>query len=220
MTDLVRFRIFSFRNDSPPDTTKERLAVVRSSLFALRWFVALLFFLFATQAGAETSFLVGPGLVHSTDLGYVANYLGAQGEVEKRTNRFVLRGDLSAYDSEKVETGDGFGFRVAAMGGVRIGRNVTVLGGVQYRRQSTSAWVKDGIAPRLEFEFSGRLGLLRLGAERLDETDDLQTDLSVEVRTAGRYRLFARAERVEYETLFAKGSGQRYEIGMLFRIGR
>lgn len=219
MTDTTRFFVYTYRNQGPMSTLRERMATTRLTLVALRWFLAFLFFLFATRAGAETSVLVGPGLVHSTNLGYVENYLGARGEVESRGDRLVLRGDLSAYDSKKVETDDGFGFRLAAMAGVRIGNHVSVLAGAQYRRQSTSAWSKDGLAPRVEVEFSGKRGLLRLGVERLDEPDDQQTDLSVEVRTGKRFQLFVRGEWIEYETLFAKGNGQRYEIGMLFRVG-
>lgn len=169
-------------------------------------------------ACASTSLTLGPSTVHSQRLGYVSDYQGARVEVATCSGRMAYRFDGSAYDSRKLETGDGHGYRIGALAGYQVTDRITLSAGATFREQDTSAWTKRGIAPRVELEYADRAGLVRVAVDRLDESDDQQTSYSAEVRSLSRVPVFLRVERVEYRTLFASGTGERYEAGLMFRI--
>lgn len=171
-------------------------------------------------ASAHSTLALGPSIVSSRDLGYVQNYGGVRAEATTTRDRMILRTNLGAFDSAKVETGDGWGLRAGVVAGYQVTRHLSLLAGAEYRRQTTSTWTKEGIAPRIEAELAGKYLLARIGGEWLDEPDDRQRNAFVEVRSLQRVApLFVRYERVEYRTLFAEGTGERYELGLLFTVG-
>ncbi len=167
-----------------------------------------------------TSVAVGPVYVASQELGYESPYWG--GKAEGRAEHGKLRGVAQGtnYDSHKLETGDGHGARARALGGLEVGHGVSLLAGVTYSRQETSAWVKEGYAPTVQVEYlAPKLGTLMGSVERLDDSDDEQWVGALELRLQ-RFPIFARYEYVDYKTLFAEGDGRRYEIGLLIPLWR
>ena len=185
---------------------------------ARRLAVALAFL--AAVVSAETRIDVGATWVSSRDLGYVASYPGARVEVEHQRGAFTLRGRVAAYDSAKLETGDGHGERVEILAGWH-GNRVEILAGPAYRQQATSAWKKVGTPALAEVRFLDPRGAftLGIGAEYLSDSDDAQTILSTELRARWRaVTALLRLEHVEYRTLFAEGDGERVEVGLLYRL--
>ena len=167
-----------------------------------------------------TSIAVGPAYVGSEKLGYESPYWG--GKAEGRAEHGKWRGvaQVAYYDSQKLETNDGHGARARAMGGLEVARGFVLLGGVTYSTQETSAWKKEGWAPTIQAEWTDPLGTLIGGVEYLDDSDDKQLIGVLEYRTPGNWPFFVRFEYVDYETLFAEGSGRRYEIGFLIPLWR
>lgn len=187
---------------------------VRSVMLALACAFALI-----GTATAETRLDIGASWVTSRDLGYAASYPGARVEVEHEHGRFVLRGRIAAYDSAKLETGDGHGERIELLAGWNLGRGVSILAGPAYRQQTTSTWQKVGTPAMVEIRLSDPRAELAVGAEYLDDSDDTQTVLSTEIRGhLRRVTGLLRYEHVEYRTLFAEGSGSRIEVGLLYRL--
>lgn len=179
----------------------------------------LLAILLASPAVAETSLHVGASIVSSYNLGYVSEYPGARVEVEHKGSAFAFRARGAAYQSEKLETGDGTGFRVEALAGWHNG-HWSALAGIAYRRQSTSAWMKQGTPFLAEVHAWNRYVEAIVGGEYLSDSDDTQTVLSAEVRSRSRFPVFLRFEHVDYRTLFSEGTGSRLEVGVLWRVGK
>ena len=167
-----------------------------------------------------SSIAVGPSYVESRNLGYETPYVGAKAEGRAQHGKLygVLQGTY--YDSQKVETGDGHGTRARALGGLEVSRQFRILGGVTYSSQETSAWKKEGWAPTLQVEWQDPHGTLIGSVERLDDSDDEQWVGALEGRIGVNWPVFLRYEYVDYKTLFAEGSGQRYEIGLLIPLWR
>lgn len=164
-----------------------------------------------------TSIAAGPSYVASQDLGYESPYWGARAEGRVEHGKWVGVAQGEYYDSHKLETGDGRGTRARALGGVQVHPQVALLGGVTYSRQDTSAWTKEGYAPTLLIELQDDWGSVLGSVERLDDSDDEQWVGSLEVRS---WWIFGRWTYVDYKTLFAEGTGQRYEIGLLIPLWR
>lgn len=179
----------------------------------------LLALLLAAPAMAETHINVGASIVSSNDLGYVSEYPGARVEVEHQGRAFAFRARGAAYQAEKVETGDGIGYRAEALAGWHNG-HWSALAGFAYHQQSTSNWTKQGTPVLVEAHLWNQRGELIVGGEYLSDSDDTQTVLSVEVRSRSRFPAFLRFEHVDYRTLFAEGTGSRVEIGVLWRVAK
>jgi len=167
-----------------------------------------------------TSIAVGPSYVESHGLGYESGYVGAKAEGRAQHGKLYGVFQGAYYDSEKVETGDGHGTRARALGGAEVADGIRILGGVTYSSQETSAWKKEGWAPTLQVEWQDGIGLLIGSVERLDDSDDQQWVGALEGRIGVNWPVFLRYEYVDYKTLFAEGSGQRYEIGLLIPLWR
>lgn len=178
-----------------------------------------LLFLVACPALAEVNVHLGAAFVSSKNLGYVSTYPGAKVEVAGNVGAFAYRARGAYYQSEKLETGDGHGYRLGFMAGWQSDR-FAVLGGLGYREQVTSAWTKQGTPALVEFQIRNRRGSFALGAEYLSDSDDTQTVLSAEFRALVKFPVFVRVEHVDYQTLFAAGTGQRVEIGAFWRVGK
>lgn len=180
--------------------------------------LALVLAFVASIASAETRLDVGATWVSSHDLGYVATYGGARIEFEHQRGAFSLRARAAAYDSAKLETGDGHGERVEILAGWHAD-HVEILAGPAYRQQATSAWTKVGTPALAELRIFDPRGSFALGAEYLSDSDDTQTILSTELRARWRgITGLVRYEHVRFETLFAEGSGSRVEVGLLYRL--
>lgn len=160
----------------------------------------------------------GPSYVHSNKLGYVPDYYGGRVEATGDMNFFTGKLVGAAYDSKKLETGDGFGYRLSALGGYRFSYNIIVMAGLEFKYQRTSTWVKQGFAPAVEVQLLDNYGKYIVGASRLNEPDDHQTVVYGEYRVPWSLPFFLRYEYVDYKTLFAEGEGNRYEIGLLIPI--
>lgn len=167
-----------------------------------------------------TSVAVGPVYVASQELGYESPYWGGKAEGRAKTGKWIGVAQGVCYDSHKLETGDGYGARARALGGVEVKQGITLLAGVTYSRQETSNWTKEGYAPTVQVEYlAPKLGTLMGSVERLDDSDDEQWIGALELRLQ-KFPIFARYEYVDYKTLFAQGDGRRYEIGLLIPLWR
>lgn len=162
--------------------------------------------------------LLALALAGSQSLGYESPYVGVKGEGQLESGRFVSVAQIAYYDSQKIETGDGFGVRGRILAGIKIGDHVTALGGITYSRQETSAWTKQGVAPTIQIEIKDDLGSLSISAERLNDSDDKQWVGALEARFDIKPKVYGRYEYVDYETLFAKGHGNRYELGLIIPL--
>lgn len=165
-----------------------------------------------------TSVSVGPNYVHSNSLGYNPDYFGGRVEATGDNQFWTGKVVAAAYDSNKLETMDGFGYRVSALGGYRFSYGIAVLAGAEFRYQQTSTWLKQGVASVVEVQFLDNYGKYLGGVSFLDEPDDKQTVIYGEYRSPWKYQVFLRCEYVDYKTLFAEGDGQRYELGVLIPI--
>lgn len=161
---------------------------------------------------------VGPSYVHSSGLGYTPDYFG--GRLEVVANKGFFNGKLvaAAFNSDKLETGDGYGYRLSAQGGYRFSYNVIWLLGVDFKHQETSTWVKEGFAPSTEIQLLDLYGKYVAGVSYMDEPDDRQWVIYGEYRSPWKYPVFLRYEYVDFKTLFAEGDGKRYEIGLLIPV--
>lgn len=174
--------------------------------------------LLALAAGCTAH--AGPVAVLSSGLGYESSYAGARYAGTVEHGAFVATTEVLATDSNKLETGDGWGVSGLALAGYRI-RSFALYAGARIAHQETSAWKRTDTAPVAAVEWFAprRNGSVSL---RYSAPDDSQYS----TQSLALVGLFGRKVqgRVAYERAWFNAygidrHGSRVEVGVLFPIG-
>lgn len=162
--------------------------------------------------------------VSSSGLGYESTYPQAGVELAGGS-RAAWRVAATAAQSQKLETGDGYGLRGELVAGPRFG-DLALVAGPVWTHQETSAWSKSATFARLELDWTPRGHELRLWHDwRTESVEDLpggqvERAAGLAWRSPGRLAFDAGAERVWFLSWgepFPPGS--RYHLGVAYRFG-
>ena len=171
--------------------------------------------LFATGC----SLSAGPVLVSAPSLGFKSPYFGATVQADVGGERFIGRAEASALDSQKIQTGDGYGVSALGLAGTKLGR-FRVLGGARWNAYYTSLYDKDSSQWLAEAGYAFRSGGILSGTYSL-ETDGSGWDsygLRCEVPMK-RIRLVSTWEHLRFEDQAgAPVQGDRISLAALWKF--
>lgn len=176
--------------------------------------------LLAAALGCATS--AGPVAVSSRGLGYEGEYMGARVHLDGKRGAFVSHVELTAYDSNKVATGDGWTAGAVALAGVAFGP-LALFGGGRVTRQETSAWERTDTSPVVQVEAHRHRGkyettlALRYSAP---DSSQYRTRSASAIAMIGNWvKARIAIERAWFTAAGVAREGSRVEAGVLFKIG-
>ena len=165
---------------------------------------------------------VGPVAVSSRGLGYESGYLGARVHVDTERGAFVTHSELTAYDSNKVATGDGWTAGATTLAGYSWG-SFAILGGGRVTRQETSAWTRTDTSPVVQGEWTETRGKYAYSlALRYSAPDSSQYEthsLALIALAGNGIKVRLAIEKAWFTAAGIAREGSRVEIGALFKIG-
>lgn len=158
----------------------------------------------------------GPVIVHSPSLGFESPYVGATVRGDLRGERLIARAEGSYYDSQKLQTGDGYGLSGSALAGAKFGR-FRALGGYQWNQVVTSAYSKDSAQFLAEAGYHFKSGGIVSGTYSLESDGSGWSSYGLRCEVPFRHVLmFSSWEHITFDTF----SGDRVSLGALWRFNR